>query len=96
MQTHMKSMYCLLKVVCLWALQKIISRLEIETAMAVFAIGTCSSFGGIQSAYPNPINGHALSEIFEREIINVPGCPPSDKNIVATLLYYYLFAESQP
>ena len=66
----------------------------IHNAEAVFAIGTCSSFGGIQSAYPNPTNGHALSEIFEREIINVPGCPPSDKNIVATLLYYYLFAES--
>lgn len=66
----------------------------IHNAEAVFAIGTCSSFGGIQSAYPNPTNGHALSELFDCEIINIPGCPPSDKNIVATLLYYYLFAEA--
>ncbi|TLD84728.1 hydrogenase small subunit [Helicobacter trogontum] len=66
----------------------------LHNAEAVFAVGTCSSFGGIQSAYPNPTNGHALSEIFEREVINIPGCPPSDKNIVATLLYYYLFGES--
>lgn len=66
----------------------------IHNAEAVFAVGTCSSFGGIQSAYPNPTNGHALSELFDCQIINIPGCPPSDKNIVATLLYYYLFAEA--
>ncbi len=66
----------------------------IHNAQAVFAIGTCASFGGIQSVYPNPTNGHALSELFDCEIINIPGCPPSDKNIVATLLYYYIFAEA--
>lgn len=66
----------------------------IHNACAVFAVGTCSSFGGIQSAYPNPTNGHSLSELFDCEIINIPGCPPSDKNILATLLYYYLFAEA--
>ncbi|RDU66557.1 hydrogenase (NiFe) small subunit [Helicobacter didelphidarum] len=66
----------------------------INHAEAIFAVGTCSSFGGIQSAYPNPTNGHALSELFEHEIINIPGCPPSDKNIIATLVYYYLFQES--
>lgn len=65
----------------------------IHNAEAVFAVGTCSSFGGIQSAHPNPTNGHALSELFNCEIINIPGCPPSDKNIIATLLYYYLLAE---
>ncbi len=66
----------------------------IKKAQAVFAIGTCSSFGGIQTAYPNPTNGHALSELFDCNIINIPGCPPSDKNIIGTLLYYYLFEEA--
>lgn len=66
----------------------------IKHAEMVFAIGTCSSFGGIQTAYPNPTNGHALSELFDCEIINVPGCPPSDKNIIATLMYYYLLEET--
>lgn len=63
----------------------------IKNAQIVFAVGTCSSFGGIQTAYPNPTNGHALTELFSREIVNIPGCPPSDKNVMATLMYYYLF-----
>ncbi|MWV61854.1 hydrogenase small subunit [Helicobacter saguini] len=63
----------------------------IKNAEIVFAVGTCSSFGGIQTAYPNPTNGHALTELFNREIVNIPGCPPSDKNVMATLMYYFLF-----
>ncbi|HIV49065.1 MAG TPA: hydrogenase small subunit [Candidatus Helicobacter avicola] len=65
-----------------------------QNAQAVFAIGTCSSYGGVQSAAPNPSRSHALSEVLNREVIHIPGCPPSDKNIIATLLYYYLFLES--
>ncbi len=65
----------------------------INKAEAVFAIGTCSSFGGIQTAYPNPTNGYALNQLFDCDIVNISGCPPSDKNIIATLLYYYLFKE---
>ena len=67
-----------------------------HNAQAIFAIGTCSSYGGVQSAAPNPTQSHALSEVLQREVINIPGCPPSDKNIIATLLYYYLFLESPP
>lgn len=67
-----------------------------QNAQAVFAIGTCSSYGGVQSAAPNPSRSHALSEVLSREVIHIPGCPPSDKNIITTLLYYYLFLESPP
>ncbi len=60
-------------------------------AAAIFAIGTCSSFGGVQAAYPNPTGSVALSEITNKPVINVPGCPPSEKNIVGTLLHYVLY-----
>lgn len=62
-----------------------------EHAKAIFAIGSCSSFGGIQAAAPNPTRAMPLHKIISQPVINVPGCPPSEKNIVGTLLYYILF-----
>lgn len=62
-----------------------------EGAMAIFAIGTCSSFGGVQAAHPNPTNAVPLSKITNKPVINVPGCPPSEKNIVGSLLHFILF-----
>jgi quinone-reactive Ni/Fe-hydrogenase small subunit len=62
-----------------------------EAAAAIFAIGSCSSFGGVQAAYPNPTNAQPLSKITSKPVINVPGCPPSEKNIVGQVLHYVLF-----
>jgi quinone-reactive Ni/Fe-hydrogenase small subunit len=62
-----------------------------EHAAAIFAIGTCSSFGGVQAAFPNPTGAVGLSEVTSKTVINVPGCPPSEKNIVGTLLHYILY-----
>ena len=66
-------------------------RITSKNAAAIFAIGTCSSFGGIQAAYPNPTNSQALSKIVNQPVINIPGCPPSEKNIVGNVLNYILF-----
>lgn len=60
-------------------------------AAAIFAIGSCSSFGGVQAAKPNPTNAQSLSKVINKPVINVPGCPPSEKNIVGTVLHYVLF-----
>jgi quinone-reactive Ni/Fe-hydrogenase small subunit len=60
-------------------------------AAAIFAIGTCSSFGGVQAAAPNPTGAVSLSKVTSKTVINVPGCPPSEKNIVGTLLHYLLY-----
>ena len=60
-------------------------------AAAIFAIGTCSSFGGVQAAAPNPTGAVSLSKVTSKPVINVPGCPPSEKNIVGTLLHYLLY-----
>ena len=62
-----------------------------ENAAAIFAIGTCSAFGGVQAAAPNPTGAVALSKVTNKPVINVPGCPPSEKNIVGTLMYYILY-----
>jgi len=60
-------------------------------AAAIFAIGTCSSFGGVQAAAPNPTNAVSLSKVTPKPVINVPGCPPSESNIVGTLLHFLLY-----
>jgi quinone-reactive Ni/Fe-hydrogenase small subunit len=60
-------------------------------AAAVIAVGTCSSFGGIQAAKPNPTNTKGIGEVIGKPVVNVPGCPPSAKNIVGTIVYYILF-----
>lgn len=62
-----------------------------DSAAAIFAIGTCSSFGGVQAAYPNPTGAKGLSKITDKPVINVPGCPPSERNIVGNVLHYILF-----
>lgn len=62
-----------------------------KNAAAIFAIGTCSSYGGVQAAIPNPTGSVALSKVTDKTVINVPGCPPSEKNIVGTLLHYILY-----
>ncbi len=62
-----------------------------KDALAIFAIGTCSSFGGVQAADPNPTNAVPLSKITNKPVINVPGCPPSEKNIVGSVLHFILF-----
>jgi quinone-reactive Ni/Fe-hydrogenase small subunit len=62
-----------------------------EHAAAIFAIGTCSSYGGVQAAIPNPTGAVALSKVTNKTVINVPGCPPSEKNIVGSLIHYILY-----
>lgn len=70
---------------------KDLAKEAVDKSAAVFAIGTCSSFGGVQAAYPNPTNAKPLSSVTNKAVINVPGCPPSERNIVGTLMYYVLF-----
>ena len=65
-------------------------------AMAIFTIGTCSSYGGVQAAYPNPTNAQPLDKIISKPMIKVPGCPPSEKNIVGNVLYFMMFGSLPP
>jgi quinone-reactive Ni/Fe-hydrogenase small subunit len=67
-----------------------------DKAAAIIAFGTCSSFGGIQAAYPNPTGAKGIDKVLSKPVINVPGCPPSAKNIVGTIVYYILYGQLPP
>ncbi|MFC1950237.1 hydrogenase small subunit [Chloroflexota bacterium] len=52
-----------------------------RNALAVLAVGTCASFGGIPAATPNPTGCRPVSQILEtkginKPLVNIPGCPP--------------------
>ncbi|SMC27228.1 [NiFe] hydrogenase small subunit [Desulfacinum hydrothermale DSM 13146] len=66
-------------------------------ALATICIGTCSSFGGVQAAAPNPTGAKgvadALGDQLKTPVVNVPGCPPNPINFVGTVVNYLLFGK---
>jgi hydrogenase small subunit len=59
-------------------------------ALAVIALGTCASFGGIPAAKPNPTNCQPVSKVLEakgikKPLVNIPGCPPHPDWFVGTV-----------
>lgn len=65
-----------------------------EGAAAIIAIGSCASWGGIQSADPNPTGAQATHEILAgKTVINIPGCPPNPYNFLSTVLYLLSFGK---
>ncbi len=58
-------------------------------AAAIVAIGSCASWGGVQSASPNPTGATGGDRIIKGKlVINLPGCPASPYNVLSTILYY--------
>lgn len=63
-----------------------------DGAVAVIAIGTCASYGGLPSVGPNPTGAVGVRDIVkDKPIINLPGCPPNPYNLLSTILYYSTF-----
>jgi len=63
-----------------------------EGAAAIIAIGSCASWGGIQSADPNPTGAKPTQDIVpDKLVINIPGCPPNPYNFLSTVLYVLTF-----
>lgn len=61
-----------------------------KDALAVVALGTCATFGGIPAAAPNPTGCLGVKELLEKEgvitpVINVSGCPPHPDWFVGTV-----------
>ncbi|HIP93006.1 MAG TPA: twin-arginine translocation signal domain-containing protein [Desulfurobacteriaceae bacterium] len=68
-----------------------------EKSKVIVNIGTCSAYGGIQKASPNPSNSVAVEEIIhDKPIVNVPGCPPNPDVFLATLLYIIMWKKLPP
>ena len=61
-------------------------------AMAIIAIGSCASFGGIQAAEPNPTGAVGVRDLVkDKPLVNIAGCPPNPYNFLSTVLYYITF-----
>jgi hydrogenase small subunit len=61
-------------------------------AAAVINVGSCSAFGGIAAAKPNPTGAVSTAEAVPGiTYINLPGCPVNVENITATVVHYLTF-----
>jgi hydrogenase small subunit len=58
-------------------------------AAACIAIGSCASWGGVQSQGENPTNAVGVHEIItDKPVVNIPGCPPNPYVFLATALEF--------
>lgn len=58
-------------------------------AAAVIAIGSCASWGGVQSQGENPTGAVGVHEIIkDKPIVKIPGCPPNPYVFLATALEF--------
>ncbi|MFZ2493144.1 MAG: hydrogenase small subunit [Thermoanaerobaculia bacterium] len=58
-------------------------------AAAVISMGSCSSWGGVQSAGPNPTNAVGTDQVVkDKPVVNIPGCPPNPYVLLAVVLQY--------
>jgi len=63
-------------------------------AVAIIAVGSCASFGGIPMANPNPTGAVPISEIVrDKPIVNVSGCPPIPIVITSVLTHFLTFGK---
>lgn len=61
-------------------------------AVALVAVGTCASFGGIPKAFPNPTGAVPVSDVVkDKPVINISGCPPVPVVLTGVLAQYLAF-----
>jgi len=65
----------------------------VPKAAATICIGSCSSFGGIQAASPNPGGYKGVGDALGIKTLNIPGCPPNPINFVGTVVNYLLLGK---
>lgn len=65
-----------------------------ENCAAIIAIGSCASWGGVQSSEPNPTGAVGVGNIIKNKpIVTIPGCPPSPYNFLSTVVHFLTFGK---
>lgn len=64
-------------------------------AKHIMAVGDCAAFGGPGAAYPNPSKAVAVSEVLDRKVINIPGCPSHPDWMIGTLAHLIMYGEPE-
>ncbi|MGD2101570.1 MAG: hydrogenase small subunit [Acidimicrobiia bacterium] len=68
-----------------------------DGAAAIINVGTCSSFGGIPAASPNPTGARGVPDLVSGvPVINLPGCPMNVDNLLGTVVHYLTFGALPP
>ncbi|MFP5238986.1 MAG: hydrogenase small subunit [Acidobacteriota bacterium] len=70
-----------------------IAQRVLPKAKAVIAYGTCSSYGGLAAAAPNPTGAKGVKDLGilgSVPLVNVPGCSPNPYNLAGVLTTYLL------
>lgn len=63
----------------------------VPKAKATICMGTCSCYGGVQAAKPNPTGALGVNDALKDlgvKAICLPGCPPNPLNFVGTVVAY--------
>ena len=61
-------------------------------AKAIISVGSCSSFGCVTTAYPNPTGCKPIHDIIkDKPVVNLPGCPPIPNVIAGTIVHLITF-----
>ncbi|MCP3866983.1 MAG: hydrogenase small subunit, partial [Gammaproteobacteria bacterium] len=68
-----------------------------EHAAAIVAYGSCASWGGVQSAAPNPTGAVGAPQFLtEKTVVTIPGCPPNPANFIGTVLFFVTYGKLPP
>lgn len=65
-----------------------------EGAACVIALGTCSAYGGLAAARPNPTGARGIDDfVGTKPVVKIPGCPPIGDVLMATIVHYLYFGK---
>jgi len=66
-------------------------------AAGIINVGTCSAFGGIPAARPNPTGAVRVEDVVSGvPVVNLSGCPVNADNLTATIVHYLTFGALPP
>lgn len=65
-----------------------------SNALAVIAVGSCATFGGVPKAAPNPTGAVSVMDLVtDKPVLNLSGCPYNPVNLTATVVHFLTFGD---